>query len=129
MVRFEPRNPLVKTVVDGFCEVGYPTGGTPVPVSSIGAGAIPPTTLFCGSLFPAGTANGIVLGTGAIHNSVLIQAYYANVGTVFVGCGSATVFNGIAMLARDTCTVVVDNLSDIFVNVSKAGEGISYLGS
>jgi hypothetical protein len=100
-----------------------------MPIANIGAAETLPTVLVCGSLFPAGTAAGLVLGTATLHKSVLIQAYRTNTGTVFIGCGATTTINGIAMLARDTITVVVDDIIKIYVNVTVGGEGVSYLGA
>lgn len=90
----------------------------------------PPATLVCGTKLVAGTATPETLAASTpLWNSVMIQALYSNVGTVFLKCGTATPLSGVSMVARDVATIVIDDLAKVYVAVTTAGEGVNYVGS
>ena len=90
----------------------------------------PPSVLVCGTKLVAGTATPETLAASTpLWNSVMIQALYSNAGTVFLKCSNLLALSGIAMVARDVATIVIDDLAKVYVAVTTAGEGVSYVGS
>lgn len=59
--------------------------------------------------------------------SVVIKAKTANTGTIYVGNSAVSSSNGFVLLAGDTVSIEIDDLSKIYLDASVNGEGITYL--
>lgn len=63
--------------------------------------------------------------------SVLVQALSANTGVIVVGdsqvVAAAATRRGVALTAGQSVTVDVDDLSDVWIDATVAGEGVTYL--
>lgn len=76
---------------------------------------------------------GVVLASTTAAKWVTLQAYRSNTGFVAVG-GSAAVNasatagtgNGLNLAAGESATFPIDDLADIFIDVTISGEGVRY---
>lgn len=76
---------------------------------------------------------GVVLAATTAAKWVTLQAYRSNTGFVAIG-GSAAVNasatagtgNGVNIAAGDSVTLPIDDLADVFIDVTISGEGVRY---
>lgn len=74
----------------------------------------------------AGTAE--VLAASTTILSVTIKALSGNTGYVYVGSASVDSTNGFVLQAGESISLDIDNLADIYLDVSANGEGVSFIG-
>lgn len=76
----------------------------------------------------AGTDEALASSTAC--KKVTIEAYAANTGQIAVGGSgvdaTAATGTGITLSARDSVTIDIDNLADIFIDSTVNGEGVRY---
>lgn len=87
---------------------------------------------------PAGPSHGqktvttagteVVLGTGALISGVMIKALHGNTGWIYVGGNPVTLSTGFVLDAGEQVFIECDNLSDVYIDSSVNGEGVSYIG-
>lgn len=71
----------------------------------------------------------VLASSQALQSGVTIKALHANTGMVYVGKDPVTSSTGFVLDAGESIFVEVDNLADIYIDVSVNGEGVSYIGS
>lgn len=71
----------------------------------------------------AGTAE--ALGAENAIKRVHITAKTTNSGTIWVG-GSGVTTTGTPLSAGDSMIITIDSLSEVFVNATVSGEGVTY---
>lgn len=71
----------------------------------------------------------VVLGTAAAISAVTIKALAANTGVIYVGANPVTSSTGYALAAGEAVLVMTDDISNIFIDSSVNGEGVSFIGS
>lgn len=76
----------------------------------------------------AGTEEALASST-ALAAGVRVKALHANTGWVYVGAYPVTSTTGFVLDAGEEVFIEVDNLADVFIDVSVNGEGVSYIGS
>lgn len=69
----------------------------------------------------------VVLGSSTAILSVTIKAKHANTGWIYVGAEGVASTTGYVLDAAETVTVDVDNLTDVWIDSSVNGEGVSYI--
>lgn len=73
----------------------------------------------------AGTAE--VLASASNIKSIAIKAKSTNTGNIFVGTSTVSSTTGYILTANETVTLDLDSTSDIYINSSVSGEGVSYI--
>jgi len=86
-------------------------------LSTIGSGQKNVTT--------AGTQ--LVLAGNVKCGTVVIKALAANTGKIYVGDSTVSSTTGFILDAGETISFDIDNLSDIYIDSSVNGEGVSYV--
>ena len=86
-------------------------------LSSVGSGKTTVTT--------AGTQ--VVLSSSTATASVTIKALATNTGYIYVGASTVSSTDGFQLQAGEVVSMDVDNLSDIWIDSSVNGEGVSYI--
>lgn len=91
----------------------------------------PPSALLSGRKTVATSGTAEQLGTGALQVGVLVMALKTNTNNVFVGNSTVdkTTDKQTELEPGESYAFAVDNLSDIWVDVTTNGEGVSYAGS
>lgn len=84
-----------------------------------------PTTVLADEKIVTSKDTPEALGSGAIKNSVLVQAKSDNTDKVYIGNASK---QEVELAAGENVVVVADNLNKIYVKVSVDGEGVNYVG-
>ncbi len=75
---------------------------------------------------------GVAIATTTAAKWVTIQAYRSNTGFVAVGgsgvnaSATAGTGTGLNLAAGDSATFPIDNLADVFIDVTISGEGVRY---
>jgi hypothetical protein len=83
----------------------------------------------CGSGLTNVTTAGtrVALGGSTTISSVTIKAKAVNTGTIYVGNNTVAAANGFQLAAGDIVSLDVDNLTDINLDASVNGEGVTYI--
>lgn len=91
------------------------------------AGCCTPTSLNSGQndVATAGTAE--VLGPATVIKSVTVKAKKTNTGLIYVGASSVNSSTGFILSPGDSVSVDIDDLSDVYIDSSVNGEGVSYI--
>lgn len=104
-------------------------------ISSDGAGNLsftldPPNTVVNGqrAVTTAGTRVALA-GASTPVVSVTIKALSTNTGLIYVGDSTVDSTNGFVLASGDSASSDIDNLTDIYLDSSVDGEGVSYLGA
>lgn len=72
----------------------------------------------------------VALGASTrLKSGVSIKAMHANTGWIYVGANPVTSATGYVLSAGEEVFVEVGNLSQIYIDASVNGEGVSYIGS
>ena len=102
-----------------------------VDVTSLQADQLdPPSTTYNGLSTVAAPATAEVLASSqALESGVQIKAESDNTGIVYVGDSSVSAANGYYLLAGETVFLSIDDLAEVWLDVSVAGDGATYLGS
>jgi len=89
-----------------------------------------PATPYNGLSTVAAPATAEVLAAAqALESGVQIKAESDNTGIVYVGDAAVSAANGYHLLAGETIFLAVDNLDEVWLDVSVAGDGVKYLAS
>lgn len=89
-----------------------------------------PGTFYMGqkTVSSAGTEEALA-GSQALLSGVTVKALHGNTGWVYVGTNPVTSSTGFVLDAGEQIFIEVDNLADVYIDVSVNGEGVSYIGS
>lgn len=90
-----------------------------------------------GSVLPSALVNGqqttttsaVALPSGTLTQGVVIEALAANAASVWVGNASLTAANGYELAAGATVSIIVSNLSNIYILGANTSDKVSWLGS
>lgn len=92
-----------------------------------GGGCCTPTTLNSGQTNVATAGTQVVLGPATTIKSVTVKAKHTNTGLIFVGASTVDSATGFILSAGDSVSVDIDDLSDVWIDSSVNGEGVSYI--
>lgn len=118
---------------DKFVESTVTTGQTAVAIvnpdgSSITQGAI--TNIGHGSKTVTTAGTDVALAASTPCKKVIIEAYELNTGRIAVGGSGVDATQatgtGITLGAKDTITIEIDNLADIYIDSTASGEGVRF---
>jgi len=89
-----------------------------------------PETVYNGQndVTTAGTRE-VLAGAQALKSGVTIKAKGDNTGDIYVGDSSVSSSNGFILDAGELVFIEVDNLSDVYIDSSVNGDGVSYIAS
>lgn len=59
--------------------------------------------------------------------SVTVKALEGNTGTIYVGGSNVSSSNGYELSSSEPVSLDVDNLTDVYIDASVAGEGVSFI--
>ncbi len=89
---------------------------------------VAPTTVLNGNTNVTTAGTRVVLASSTTCKSVTIKAKAANTGIIYVGSSTVSSANGFALLAGETVTLDIANLTTVNLDASVSGEGVTYLG-
>lgn len=86
----------------------------------------PLSTIYNGvKVVPTGTAE-VIASSQAIH-SVTVKALSTNTAVVYIGSTGVTTSNGFELLAGESISLDVDDLSDVYVISGSASQEVRYI--
>jgi len=88
-----------------------------------------PTTIYNGKKTVTTAGARVQLASSQAVRSVCIKALQTNTGYIYVGDGSVTSTTGIQLLAGDTISLDISNLSTVTIDSSVSGEGVTYIAT
>lgn len=115
-ISYMEQNPASRAVTNAGT---FPVQNTPVASTGLYYGKKTVTT--------AGTR--VALASSQAVKSVVIKALQTNTGYIYVGDSSVASTNGFQLLAGDTVSLDIANLSTVNIDSSVNGEGVTYIGS
>jgi len=71
----------------------------------------------------------VLAAAQALKSGVQIKAESDNTGIVYVGDASVSAANGYYLLSGETVFLPIDNLDEVWLDVSVAGDGVTYLAT
>jgi len=88
-----------------------------------------PTTIYHGKKTVTTAGTRVALASSQAVRSVCIKALQTNGGYIYVGDTSTSSTTGFQLLAGDTISLDIANLSTIYIDSSVSGEGVTYISS
>lgn len=89
---------------------------------------VAPTTVLNGNTNVTTAGTRVVLASSTTCKSVTIKAKAANTGIIYVGSSTVSSANGFALVAGETVTLDIANLTTVNLDASVSGEGVTYVG-
>jgi hypothetical protein len=124
-------SPRVTVAVDSATVAGSAT--LPAGTNTIGAVNHAVTGLGHGFKTSTSVGTGVAIATTTAAKFITLQAYRSNTGFVAVGGSSgvnasatAGTGSGLNLAAGESVTFPIDNLADVFIDVTISGEGVRY---
>lgn len=90
---------------------------------------VPPASILNGHTTVATAGTRVALAASTAAKSVTIKGLLANTGIIYVGNSTVSSTNGLQLLAGDTVSIDIANLSTLNIDSSVSGEGVSYVGN
>lgn len=87
-----------------------------------------PTTIFNGKTTVTTAGTRVILASSQAVKSVTIKALSTNTGFIYVGNTSVAASNGFQLLAGDSISMDIANLTTVNIDSSVNGESVSYIG-
>lgn len=103
------------------------TGSTTAVTGTVSTSESAPTTVGNGKKTVATAGTRVTLSSSTICKSVTIKALIANTGTIYIGDTSVAASNGFALLAGESISLDIANLTTVNLDSSVNGEGVTYV--
>jgi hypothetical protein len=87
-----------------------------------------PTTIYSGKTAVTTAGTRVVLTSSQAIQSVTIKALSTNTGIIYVGNSSVASTNGLQLLAGESVSMDIANLTTVNIDSSVNGEGVTYVG-
>lgn len=88
----------------------------------------PPTTIFNGKTTVTTAGTRVTLSGSTTIKSVTVKALSTNTGFIYVGNATVAASNGHQLLAGDSISMDIANLTTVNIDSSVNGEGVTYFG-
>lgn len=117
----------VQAAQSGTWNIGTVTTLTGI-TNNVNTVEVAPTAVLNGKTTVTTAGTRVVLASSTTCKSVTIKALAANTGIIYVGSSTVSSANGFALVAGETVTLDIANLTTVNLDASVSGEGVTYVG-
>lgn len=92
-----------------------------------GVNILPYTILGNGVTTVSSAGTSVQLSSNTPTASITIRALSTNTGLIYVGTATVSSANGFQLLADETLSLDLNNLSKVYIDAAVNGDGVSYI--